>query len=106
MDKFENIQVGDQVIVHQRWSGDSIETVTKVTKTTFTAGSRTFRKDSGWERGGDKWTPSHADIATEESMAKVMEGQMKAKYVRYFSSFNYGELPLDKLQEIYQIIKK
>ena len=107
MENFENIKVGDKVIIHYRWSNDYVEDVTKVTKTTFTAGGAVFRKDSGWERGGDKWTPKSAHVATEEKIEEIRKENLKRKYVSYLSTkVKYEDLPLEKLQEIYDIIKK
>lgn len=106
MGKFDNIQVGDQVIVHHHWTEDTLETVDKVTKTTFTAGSFTYSKDTGWQRGGDRWTPNRADPATPEEILRVKAEALKRKYVNYLSKYKYDELPIEKLEEIYQIIKK
>lgn len=58
MTNFDNIQVGDKVIIETRY-GRSIGTVDKVTKLYFFVGSRKYKKTNGYEPG-DSWTYSFA----------------------------------------------
>ena len=53
MTNFEDIQVGDKVIIESRY-GRSIGTVDKVTKLYFFVGSRKYKKINGYEPG-DSW---------------------------------------------------
>ena len=50
MTNFDNIQVGDKVIIESRY-GRSIGTVDKITKLYFFVGSRKFKKTTGSEPG-------------------------------------------------------
>ena len=106
MENFDNIKVGDKVIVHTRWHGDLIETVKKVAKTTFSTDSATFYKNTGWQRGGDTWTPKRAELATEERAAEVMKAQRKVRLANYLRGFDFYSLPIEKLEEIYNLTKK
>lgn len=54
MTNFDNIQVGDKVIIESRY-GRSIGTVDKITKLYFFVGSRKFKKINGSEPG-NSWT--------------------------------------------------
>ena len=58
MTNFENVQVGDKVIIENRY-GRSIGTVDKVTKLYFFVGSRKYKKINGSEPG-NSWTFSWA----------------------------------------------
>lgn len=105
---FEDIKVGDKVIISQRFHGDSVVSVSKVTKDHFVIdmGNYTmkFRKRSGTQVGGDTWTPWYAEVATEERIAEVTEKNMRWRMIRTCRDFNFEELPTDKLKEVYKII--
>jgi len=51
---FDNISVGDKVLVHTRRFAYP-RTVTRVTRTQFTAGGVNYRRSNGYEVGGDEW---------------------------------------------------
>lgn len=72
MATFDDIKVGDQVIINS--SGYSrrrcLATVERVTATQFLAGGRRFTK-RGWEVGGDTYHSASADVATPGLIQQV-----------------------------------
>ena len=58
MTNFEDIQVGDKVIVESRY-GRHIGTVDKITKLYFYVGSYKFKKENGYETG-QSWCKAFA----------------------------------------------
>ena len=64
MTNFENVQVGDKVIIENRY-GRSIGTVDKVTKLYFFVGSRKYKKINGSEPGNSWAKPYDAVEALE-----------------------------------------
>ena len=58
MTNFEDIQIGDKVIIENRY-GRSIGTVDKITKLYFYVGSNKFKKENGWQPG-QSWCKSIA----------------------------------------------
>ncbi len=73
MTTFNDIAVGDQVIVRSGSYGerrDYVRTVERVTATQFTAGGRRFTK-RGWQVGGLGHWDAEAEPATPERIAKV-----------------------------------
>jgi len=109
MNNFENVKVGDTVIIHTRYRED-IGTVTKVNKVTFevTCGkvSTLYNKNDGWERGRNSWNPNWVVPATEESMKKVMETNRKNELAWRIGKTDWNSLSLDLLEKIYELVKK
>ena len=68
MTNFENILVGDKVIIENRY-GRSIGTVDKITKLYFYVGSNKFKKENGWQPG-QSWCKS---IAKPYNVIEAME---------------------------------
>jgi len=70
--KFENIKVGDKVVVKKSislgWNRSKsfrvVTTVTKITKTQFTADGNRYKKDNG-SMIGDSWI--EAEVYTDDS---------------------------------------
>ena len=58
MTNFEDIQIGDKVIIENRY-GRSVGTVDKITKLYFFVGSNKFKKENGWQPG-QSWCKSIA----------------------------------------------
>lgn len=88
MSKFATIAVGDEVLVsvfRRPITQDKFETVTKVTKTTFSTKSGIFSKMTGRLHGCPDWRPVTAHLATEEVrkfVAQEKEKQALALRVR------------------------
>lgn len=89
--KFENIKIGDKVVVSKSislgWnrskSFNIVTTVTKTTKTQFTAGGNRYRKDHGGMIG-DTWLIAEVYIDDSQDQSKEMARfQKKLDYSRY-----------------------
>lgn len=68
MTNFEDIQIGDKVIIESRY-GRSIGTVDKITKLFFYVGSYKFKKENGFEPG-QNWCKT---IAKPYNVVEAME---------------------------------
>lgn len=68
MTNFEDIQIGDKVIIESRY-GRSIGTVDKITKLYFFVGSYKFKKENGYEPG-QSWCKT---IAKPYDVTEAME---------------------------------
>ena len=105
---FEDIKVGDTVIIDQRWQGSHIVKVSKVTKASFTVdwgnAQISFSKNGGWQRNGDKWTPWHAHEATEDRIREIREAQFRAKLLRRITNYKFEDAPTALLYQVCQII--
>ena len=65
MENFDNVQVGDKIIVHRMHWGNSIVTVTKVNKASFEAGGTLYYKKNGWAKGADAWSGPWATVLSD-----------------------------------------
>lgn len=105
MEKFDDIKVGEKLIMSRLWYDPQVVTVEKVTKATFTANGVVFNKSDGYQRGGDSYTKWHVYTATEEQLSKAERDATTKRYANYLKNFDYSKLPLEKLQEIYNLTK-
>jgi hypothetical protein len=111
MGKFENIKVGDKVIVkYSTYAGESvgyIGVVKKVNKTSFNCvanGRSVTFTFSGNERGGDTWHPWWCEEYSEEGERKVIDQNMRLAILGKLKSYDFSKLPTDSLKEIYKLI--
>jgi len=109
MAEFENVKIGDKVVISRHFGGRSIATVKKVNKASFVVDcgnyDMTFMTLSGKEKGGDRWTPTYAYPATEELIEKVRKENMKANYIYAIRRCKFEDLSYDVLEQIYNLIK-
>lgn len=109
MAQFENIKIGDKVVISRHFGGRSIATVKKVNKASFVVDcgnyDMTFMTLSGKEKGGDSWTPTYAYPATEELIEKVKKENRKANYIYTIRHCKFEDLSYETLEQIYNLIK-
>lgn len=109
MAEFENVKIGDKVVISRHFGGRSIATVKKVNKASFVVDcgnyDMTFMTLSGKEKGGDSWTPTYAYPATEELIEKVRKENRKANYIYAIRNCKFEDLSYETLEQIYNLIK-
>ena len=101
--KFEDVKVGDTVIISSPWE-KTIGKVVKVTKTTFCTETARFRRDDGrlWGASWDYYT-RYAKKATEEEIQEVTRQKYYFK-VKGLLEHHYPSL--EDLKEIHSILNK
>lgn len=104
--KFENIKIGDEVLLIERYSEESLQKVDKVTKTRFEVRGYTFTKD-GKEYGGSRYSYGVVKLLTEdekkEFLNKEKEKHKRRMTVSDFEKIRFKELSTDKLLKIIEI---
>ena len=106
MEKFDDIKVGDRLILSRLWSDPQVVTVEKVTKATFTANGVVFNKNTGSQRGThDSYSYWQVSRAAEERLAQIERESTTKKYASYLKNFDYSKLPLETLKKIYDLTK-
>ena len=104
MKELKDLVVGDDVLVtgicHRR-----IAKVDKVTKTQIVVDNVRFRRDSGWQCGGDSWDRKSISVPTEKEISDVKEETLRKKLIFAISSFDFKRLSTDELKQVYNIVK-
>ena len=107
MDKFENIKIGNKVIVWNRHYDKQVASVIKVNKTSFICQCDGFTITftfSGRERGGDAWSSWYCDVWTQEMEDKIIERDKKIKYIKYLKKLIDTEINSYSVEEIESIL--
>ena len=104
MKELKDLVAGDDVLVtglyHRR-----IAKVGKVTKTQIVVDNVRFRRDSGWQCGGDSWNRKSISVPTEKEISDVKEENLRNTLVYAISSFDFKRLSTDELKQVYNIVK-
>ena len=105
--KFEDVKVGDTIIISSPWE-KTIDEVIKVTKTTFCTEKARFRRDDGrlWGTSRDYCT-RYAKKATEDDIQELRNEITRQKYYFQVKGVLEHHYPsLEDLKEIRSILKK
>ena len=104
MIELKDLQVGDNVLV-TGVSHRYIVKVDKVTKTQIVAGNIRFRRDSGWQCGGDRWNVRIISVPTEKEISEIKKETLRKKLIFAISSSDLKHLSIAELERVYKIIK-
>lgn len=104
MKELKDLVTGDDVLVTGT-SHRSIAKVDKVTKTQIVVGNIRFKRESGWQCGGDKWNVRRISVPTEKEISDVKEENLRNTLVYAISSFDFKRLSTDELKQVYNIVK-
>ena len=105
--KFEDVKVGDTIIISSPWD-KTIGEVVKVTKTTFCTETARFRRDDRrlWGTSRDYCT-KYAKKATEDDIQELQNEITRKKYYFQVKGVLEHHYPsLEDLKEIRSILKK
>ena len=104
MKELKDLVVGDDVLVtsmcHRR-----IAKIDKVTKTQIVVDNVRFRRDSGWQCGGDRWNVRIISVPTENEISDVKEENLRNTLIYAISTFDFKRLSTDELKQVYNILK-
>ena len=104
MKELKDLIVGDDVLVVGR-SCRRIAKIDKVTKTQIVVNNARFRRDSGWQCGGDRWNVRKISVPTEKEISDVKEENLRKTLIYAISSFDFKRLSTDELNQVYNIVK-
>ena len=104
MKELKDLVEGDEVLVTGMYHRH-IAKVDKVTKTQIIANNARFRRDSGWQYGGDSWNRKSISVPTEKEISDVKEENLRNTLVYAISSFDFKRLSTDELKQVYNIVK-
>ena len=104
MKELKDLVEGDEVLVTGMYHRH-IAKVDKVTKTQIIVNNARFRRDSGWQCGGDRWNVRKISVPTEKEISDVKEENLRNTLVYAISSFDFKRLSTDELKQVYNIVK-
>lgn len=104
MKELKDLVAGDEVLVTGIYHRH-IAKVDKVTKTQIIANNTRFRRDSGWQYGGDSWSRKSISVPTEKEISEVKEENLRKTLVYAISYFDFKRLSTDELKQVYNIVK-
>ncbi len=108
MNKLEDLQVGDEVIINNL-TYKNIGIVSRTTKrcVEVKCGDRNqmYNKKDGKQKGCSGYCVPYIVVATEELKTEVIELNKRNKYLSNIRAFIMSKLSTDKLEQIYNIIK-
>lgn len=104
MKELKDLIAGDEVLVVGR-SCRCIAKIDKVTKTQIVVNNARFRRDSGWQCGGDSWSRKSISVPTEKEISDVKEENLRKDLIYVISSSDFERLSTDKLKQVYNIVK-
>ena len=104
MKELKDLVVGDDVLVtsmcHRR-----IAKIDKVTKTQIVVNNARYRRNSGWQCGGDRWNVKSISVPTEKEISDIKEENLRETLIYSISSFDFKRLSTDELKQVYNILK-
>ena len=104
MKELKDLVVGDAVLV-VGVSCRRIAKIDKVTKTQIVVDNVRYRRNSGWQCGGDRWNVKSISVPTEKEISDVKEENLRKTLVYAISSFDFKRLSTDELKQVYNIVK-
>ena len=104
MKELKDLVVGDAVLV-VGVSCRRIAKIDKVTKTQIVVNNARFRRDSGWQCGGDRWSRQSISVPTEKEILDIEEENLRKALIYAISSFDFKHLSTDELKQVYNILK-
>lgn len=104
MKELKDLVAGDDVLV-EGMSCRRIAKIDKVTKTQIVVNNARFRRDSGWQCGGDSWSRKSISVPTEKDISDVKEENLRKTLIYAISSSDFERLSTDKLKLVYNIVK-
>lgn len=107
MNKLENIEVGDLMIVSGSFTcGDCLREVERVTKSQIVVDKRHYWKKDGRLVGGGDWCYGFIKPALEKDIERLNKVKQKNELLAYIRKVAWSNLSLESLQTICDVVKK
>ena len=103
MSEFENLKVGDQVIVSGRCLYERVSEVTKVTDKQIVVGKSNYWKKNGYEVGGFY---RRLVIATDKRIKQIDDRNKSLEMRKFLDKTHWEDLSLKSLTTVVDCVKK
>lgn len=104
----EKLKVGDTVFLDVKYARGRYteETVDKVTRTQFVVGHARFRRDNGWQVGGNKWDHYVLREPTPERIAAEVAGRLVDEVKALLGRTALTRWPHSEVQVLHDLLLK
>ena len=103
MEKFDNVKVGDEVVVCSRW-GKKICFVTSVSPKRFKVGATTFTREDGCEYGTGYSARDYCFHPTEELRKEIARRERFGMMRRKLSNVNVNSWNFELTEKVYNFL--
>lgn len=102
MNEYSNLQVGDKVIVYDKYDNKKIGIIKRVTKNLVVVNNVKYRKSDGFAYGVSYIFSSIIEIPKDEEQTKAIELETRKKLIAHrIRNFNLEDYPLEVLEKVY-----
>lgn len=110
MSEFQDLKVGDKVVLVSRGLGKDkylLKQVDRVTKTQIVIGNSKYSRVNGFEIGYSGWYRDSLQMPTKDALKKVQEYNqfvLKWHLMKDFQDMDWDKFSFEQLQQIQQFI--
>lgn len=102
MGEYSNLQVGDKVIVYDKYNNKKIGVVKRVTKTLVVVNNIKYRKSNGSQYGVYELFSGRIEIPKDEEQIKAIKLEYRKQIIIHrIHNLNLNDYPLEVLEKIY-----
>ena len=106
MNEFEDLKVGDLVVMHASYCDNHLMKVERVTKSQIVVGGTHYWKKDGLLVGRGNWSHGYIRRATEKDIEFFNRVKQKNELLTFIRKVAWCNLSLDSLQTICDVVKK
>lgn len=102
MKEFDNLVVGDKVIVYDKYNNKKIDVVKRVTKTLVVVNNLRYRKSNGTQYGVYGLFSGRIKIPKDKEQIKTIELEYRKRIIIHrIHNLNLNDYPLEVLEKVY-----
>lgn len=102
MKEYSNLQVGDKVIVYDKYDNKKIGVVKRVTKTLAVVNNVKYRNSNGIQYGVYGLFSGRIEIPKDEEQIKAIELEYRKQIIIHrIHNLNLNDYPLEVLEKVY-----
>lgn len=102
MKKIKELQVGDLVIIYDKYDNRRIAIVERITKTLVVVNNIKYRKSNGFEYGESYIFSRRIEIPKDEEQIKEIKLEYRKRIIIHrIHNLNLNDYPLEVLEKVY-----
>lgn len=102
--KFDNLKVGDMVLIDKNERGEKLAFVKKITDARIYVGGKSYKKTSGYEVTQSGWADSYLSIPTQEDIDRVNCNIKRKALGKKLNKIMWEYCSLETLEKVLEVI--